>query len=339
MTMLPTEADLPSNNHVLVCVVTPENAKLDEIWENIGAITLFGEPPVLRHPGAKLRNLRFIGTSDSSVDLKIVEASDALVVILDGKAGLGPGSISAWNRARDHGTPRHFLATGVVQGRADFDELAAMAIRAMEPELLVRYLPIDSDDEDSLAGVYDVLTSEIHEVVDGDVKIRPGDPEHVTLTADRRDDLFDQLAHLGLDDQALANHRDGLPISISKLEVAWDHPDVISITPIENGVGVEIFTSWLTKLRPTWIPTVTIGDTTVDVTDTSARLGFVIADKIARMWSSKTADRLQAWNSDREVTVVPSYEDDTVLIADELTMGMTVSPSKNDCVLVAPIFE
>jgi hypothetical protein len=337
--MLPTEADLPSKNHVLVCIVTPDGSNFAEIWANIGTVPLFSSPLILGHRDKRLLDLRFICTTDSTVDLKVVEACDALVVVLDGITGLGGGSIKVWNHARDLNTPRHFLTIGVVQGRADFDELTAMAIRAMEPELLVRYLPIDSDDEDSLAGVFDVLTSEIHEVVDGQVRIRPGDPEHVTLTAQRRDDLFDQLAHLGLDDQALDNHLAGLPISITKLENAWNHPDAISITPVENGVGVEIFTTWLTKLRPTWIPTVTIGDTTIDVTDTSARLGFVIADKIARMWSSKTAGNLQAWNSEREVTVVPIYEDDSVLIADELAIGMTVSASKNDCVLVAPTFE
>jgi hypothetical protein len=337
--MLPTELDKPSKSHVLVCVIAPDNSDFAEIWANIGANPLFDNPLILAAKNNELSNLRLVCTSDSNADLTIVESCDALVIVLDGVTGLGSGSISAWTHARDLNTPRHFLATGVVRGRADFDELAAMATRTMEPDLLVRYLPIDADDEDSLAGVFDVLTSEIHQVVTGDIKIKPGDPEHVTLTADRRDDLFDQLAHLGLDDQALENHRAGLPISITKLELAWNHPDAISITPIENGVGLNIFNSWLKTLRPIWIPAITLEELTSDVTHTEKRVGFAIANKLARMWSPQTSAQLQCWNLETSMEIDPKFEDDCVLIADSIVAGMTISAHANDCELVTPTFE
>jgi hypothetical protein len=94
--------------------------------------------------------------------MRILESCDAFVASLDGAAGVDPKIVEFWSSARDVTLPRHILAFNVVNGRADFDELCAIASRVLEPDLLVRYLPIDSDDELSLTGVYDILTSEIH---------------------------------------------------------------------------------------------------------------------------------------------------------------------------------
>ena len=169
--------------------------------------------------------------------------------------------------------------------------------------------------------------------------IRPGDPEHITLTADRRDDLFDQLAHLGLDDQALENHRSGLPISVTKLEAAWSNPDAISITPIEDGVGHLVIAAWLQTLSPHWIPTVTTSDQTHDVFDSQFRVGTAITESFARMWSAKTNEPLIAWNKTAEFKFSPRYQDDAILLADELIPGMTISQVAFECELATPIFE
>lgn len=339
MTRLPSASDAATNRHVLIYLVAPDSADLVHISNDLGTIALDSTPLILGHPEPEFAHIRFLVTSDSAMDPRLAESCDALLAVLDGTTGVGPGTITAWNLARDLNTPRHFAVTGTVNGRIDFDELAAVATRTMEPDLLVRYLPIDTDDEAGLAGIFDVLTTDIHEVTDSKVTIRPSDPEHVILTADRRDDLFDQLAHLGLDDQALANHRAGLPISVTKLEAAWNHPDAISITPIENQVGYRIIKAWLSTLKPHWIPTITQNGITIDVTESQSRVGVAITESVARMWSTKSETPIVAWDRNSTISVSPQFEDDSILIADHLVAGMTLSQSPNDCELVTPIFE
>ena len=339
MTMLPSARDAVWNRHVLIYLVAPDNANFAHISNDLRTIELHANPLILGLKDPEPGHVRFIVSTDSTVDLRIAESCDALLAVLDGATGVGPGTINAWNLARDLNTPRHFAVTGTVNGRVDFDELAAVATRTMEPELLVRYLPIDADDENSLAGIFDVLTSEIHEFNDSAVNIRPSDPEHILLTADRRDDLFDQLAHLGLDDQALQNHRAGLPISITKLETAWSHPDAISITPIENQVGTQIIKTWLTNLNPHWIPTLTTDENTIDVTDSDLRVGVAITETFARMWSQASSASLVAWNDASEQVVSAKYQDDSILIADNLVAGMTISNTANNCELITPVFD
>ncbi|MBV5267094.1 MAG: hypothetical protein JZU67_00945, partial [Burkholderiaceae bacterium] len=126
--------------------------------------------------------------SQSQIDARITQSCDALVVALDGSTGVGPETFILWQQARDQSLPRHFLATNTVHGRADFDELSAIAIRTMEPDLMIRYLPIDSDDESSLAGIYDLLTSEIQTGTAPDWITVSADPEHIAITSTAREE-------------------------------------------------------------------------------------------------------------------------------------------------------
>jgi hypothetical protein len=64
----------------------------------------------------------------SQADPRILESCDAFVASLDGAAGVDPKIVEFWSNARDVTLPRHILAFNVVNGRADFDELCAIAV-------------------------------------------------------------------------------------------------------------------------------------------------------------------------------------------------------------------
>jgi hypothetical protein len=230
------------------------------------------------------------------------------------------------------------LAFNVVDGRADFDELCAIASRVLEPDLLVRYLPIDSDDELSLTGVYDILTSEIHALIDGQWVTKAADPEHIAITSSAREDLFDQLAYLGLDDSTLENHTSGLPISVTKLETAWLHPDVVTITPIDDGVGVNTFSNWISILNPVWIPVLNLPDSSCDAFEATERVGISITEDFARMWGPETGSALfeKIDGGSRSVSI---HESNQVAInGSNLTPGSTVATESSNANLVAPTF-
>lgn len=334
--MLPSPSAHLGHPHVLIYVITSETSDLVQVYANMGAKPATGNSPFATF--VKYPHVAAIVHRPSQADLRILESCDAFVASLDGAVGVDPKIVEFWSSARDATLPRHILAFNVVNGRADFDELCAISSRVLEPDLLVRYLPIDSDDELSLTGVYDILTSEIHALIDGQWVTKAADPEHIAITSSAREDLFDQLAYLGLDDSTLENHTSGLPISVTKLETAWLHPDVVTITPIDDEVGVNTFSNWISILQPVWIPVLNLGDTSCDALEATERVGISITDEFARMWGAENDSDLFE-NLGGQLSPVMIVESNQVALATTgLTPGSTVATKDSIADLVAPTF-
>jgi hypothetical protein len=320
----------------LIYVITSETSDLAQVYANIGA------NPVSKNSSfatfAKYSNVVAIVHRPSQADHRILDACDAFVASLDGAAGVDPKIMEFWSMARDVTLPRHILAFNVVNGRADFDELCAISSRVLEPDLLVRYLPIDSDDELSLTGVYDILTSEIHALIDGEWITKAADPEHIAITSSAREDLFDQLAYLGLDDSTLDNHTSGLPISVTKLETAWSHPDVVTITPIDDGVGASTFGNWLSVLNPVWVPVLSVADNTYEAFEARERVGIAITETLARMWGPGGDMKLVQRIASEVMSIDVVEANQVAVLSNNLTAGATISTENSVAVLVAPTF-
>ena len=334
--MLPSQDTPIGYPHVLIYLITSETSDLNQVYANIGANPVSETSPFAqfdKHP-----NLVAIVHRPSQADPRVLASCDAFVASLDGAAGVDPKIIEMWTAARDATLPRHILAFNVVNGRADFDELCAISSRVLEPDLLVRYLPIDADDELSLTGVYDILTSEIHALIDTKWITKAADPEHIAITSSAREDLFDQLAYLGLDDSTLENHTAGLPISVTKLEAAWSHPDVVTITPIDDGIGVSTFSHWLAVLKPVWIPVLSDAGTVCEATETSSRVGIAVTENLVRMWGPNQDVNL--WThfdgSAKPIAIVESNQ--VALIASDLVPSSTISAAESQALLTAPTF-
>jgi hypothetical protein len=334
--MLPSPNAHTGHPHVLIYVITSETSDLAQVYANMGARPVSDTSPFATFE--KFPNIVAIVHRPSQADHRILNSCDAFVASLDGAAGVDSQIIEFWSGARDATLPRHILAFNVVNGRADFDELCAIASRVLEPDLLIRYLPIDSDDELSLTGVYDILTSEIHALVDGDWITKPADPEHIAITSSAREDLFDQLAYLGLDDLTLENHASGLPISVTKLEAAWVHPDVVTITPIDDAVGVNTFSNWMSILQPVWVPVLSLAEVSCDAYDATERVGMSITEDLARMWGPiEDLDLFETVSgSAKQLNIVESNQ--VVTLASGLTPGSTIAAENSSAVLVAPTF-
>ena len=334
--MLPSQGAHSGYPHVLVYIITSETSDLAQVYANIGANPVSDKSPFAIFE--KFPNLVAIVHRPSQADQRILDSCDAFVASLDGAAGVDPRIIEMWAAARDATLPRHVLAFNVVGGRADFDELCAISSRVLEPDLLVRYLPIDSDDELSLTGVYDILTSEIHALVESNWITKAADPEHIAITSSAREDLFDQLAYLGLDDTTLENHRSGLPISVTKLETAWSHPDVVTITPIDDGIGVGTFANWLDTLKPVWIPVLSDGEMVCEAFETDHRIGISVTEDLARMWGASEDEKLSEKITSDGKSVVVIESNQVALFSKGLTPGSTISTANSSAVLVAPTF-
>jgi hypothetical protein len=174
--------------------------------------------------------------------------------------------------------------------------------------------------------------------VDSNWITRAADPEHIAITSSAREDLFDQLAYLGLDDSTLANHTSGLPISVTKLEAAWSHPDVVTITPIDDGIGADTLSNWLNTLVPVWIPILSDNDTVLEATDATERIGIVITEYLARMWGTNSdAEFFEVKDGlARQIQIIESNP--IALCANALTPGSTIRTQNSTSDLGAPTF-
>jgi len=146
------------------------------------------------------------------------------------------------------------------------------------------------------------------------------------------------LAYSGLDDATLANHQAGLPISVTKLESAWLHPDVVSITPIDYKVGIKVFSNWIANLAPMWLPSLVDADTTTDVSHTQERIGIAITEEIVRMWGDQNQEELLLIKNGEVSSFDIKLDSPSIIIASELTPGATLRNSKSSSLLFTPAF-
>ena len=301
---------------------------------------LVGIYPLFQTPKSSNEAQISILIQDSAaLEYSVLEAADAFVLIIDGQLGLDPNSMALWTQAVDLSMPRHIGAVHVATGRADFDELIAVATRVLEPDLMVRYLPIDAEETDAIVGQYDLLTADIHDCSTGVPVIRHGDPEHVALTADRRDDLFEELAHAGLTDDSLETHRQGMPVSIPALIDAWGDPHIVSITALDDHAGAHILHDWFAHLTPRWIPAVNQEEDFTSIDLTSDRLGIGIGPGIARMWGSVPKGTLLEVVAEESVTgILPSAETTGCLVAEGVVLDQTVRVCGSADLVSAPRF-
>jgi hypothetical protein len=289
--MLPSPDPQLPQAEVLIVVCVQNGLSGDYVIEHCLGGDLVGGYPLFQHETSMgSTNFSLLVRSSDALEESVLEAADAILLILDGQQGLDAQSMAIWTKAVDLSLPRHIGAIHVATGRADFDELIAIATRVLEPDLMVRYLPIDSEDDDSIVGQYDLLTADIHDCTSGAPVIRHGDPEHVSLTVDRRDDLFEELAHAGLADDFLTTHRQGLPVSIPSLVEAWSDEHIVSITALDNQVGAHILHEWFGHVEPRWLPVVTEGDEATSIHLSEQRAGVGVGDGIARVWGPMSAD-------------------------------------------------
>jgi hypothetical protein len=338
--MLPsTEPKMPQAE-VLIVVAVPSSTTGTYTAMNSLGRQLVGSYPLFQSPTTPGRtNISILFQESAALEHSVLEAADALVLILDGQLGLDPHSIALWTHAVDLSLPRHIGAVHVATGRADFDELIAVATRVLEPDLMVRYLPIDAEETDAIVGQYDLLTADIHDCSSGVPVIRHGDPEHVSLTADRRNDLFEELAHAGLTDGSLETHLQGMPVSIPALIEAWTDQHIVSITALDDQTGAHILQEWFVHLSSRWVPALNQAEDFKSIDLATARVGIGIGLGLARMWGQVLSNsHLEVVAEDAVVAIVPVAQTSGCLVAEGIVLNQTVRVSGSADLVSAPRF-
>ncbi len=325
-----------TSSPLVVCALIPD------AHEPTKALRLLGCSRVSVRNGnavGRLSNVTVLAVPYSQLVESLALASDGVVAIIDGNVGVSPALIDMWRSLVDWNVSRHIAVIGSANGRADFDEVVAIADRVMEESMLVRYLPIDNDDSTNLVGIFDVLTSEMHVLDDGKITVRSSDPEHVQLTNDKREALIEDIAHYDPSDALVTAFEGGMPLSIPALEQAWINPDIVSVTPIDNGVGAQVVAAWMSTLINRWSPVIHEGDTSIAVDEVSETVGIGVSRGIARIWHTDRSVLLERVHARRTPVSTDDFTvDGGLCFATGIELNDTIRPVHSSYLLSEPCF-
>lgn len=278
-------------------------------------------------------------TDTQHVNQSILLASDACLFVIDGNLGVSPALIDACRLAIENSIPVGIGVLNSIHGRADFDEVLAVVQRVMDEDALARYLPIESDADEGIAGLFDLLTTDIHVLENDAMTLRQSDPEHVSLTAEKRADLIEVLAHFGLNDAQLDSLASGNPISIPALEQAYRESHTTMVIPIDEGVARKILSDWTIDIEPRWIPTATDAHSTQSVLDIDYTIGIGIDKGIARVWNTNRATWLERLNKHGAISdAIECTVRGGFMWASDVSEHDTIRPAESQVVVHAPTY-
>lgn len=213
--------------------------------DGIAHILIYSDAQAPSHPlfsaSSEGQSWRVQGTNQSPDDWSEVSGA---ALLLDANQGLSAQAIAFWQAASDESVARHVLITNSVGGRADFDEMVAIVRRVLEEDAQVRYFPLADDDESHAVGLLDIVNQEVISFTAHREIHSPADLEHMELTADNREELFDVCAHASFNDENLQNFNAGLPLDLRAMRAATLSSDVVLISPCEHEVGLTQFFEW-----------------------------------------------------------------------------------------------
>ena len=149
-------------------------------------VTLLDVPSDLELTGALAAGLR---------------AADAALFVVSAVGGISPRLVQLWEQCEAHEVPRALVITQLDQPGAEFDESVALCQRLLGEGVQPLQVPLHAED-DSIAGLVDLLVPHIHDWSSGDPVVGDLDPEHLLLVEGLRADLVEAIL-AGSEDESL----------------------------------------------------------------------------------------------------------------------------------------
>jgi elongation factor G len=196
------------------------------------------------HDGTTINLVDTPGHADFVGEVRAgLRAADAALFVISAVDGLDGTTRMLWEECASVGMPRAVVVTHVDQQRGDYDEAVAVCQRVFGDGVQPVYLPLLDDDEHP-AGLLGLLSQQVFETVDGQLKARPADPEHLEAAEAQRADLIEGIIQESEDDSLLDRWLGGEDISldtlIKDLETAVARGSFHPVMPVvaTEGLGV-----------------------------------------------------------------------------------------------------
>ena len=174
-----------------------------------------------------------------------VSAAGCAAFVLSCEVGLDPASAELWQWCDEREVPRLIVLTEVGTGRADFDDMVAIAQRALGDTVVTRFLPL-ADDDETPAGLFDLVHERIIDYSTGQRTEREPDAEHIGLTRDARIDLVEAVLAVTDDDSLVAS---------------WVEHQAVDANTLERELALAVGRGYLQPIVPTTSASATLGVT------------------------------------------------------------------------------
>jgi hypothetical protein len=126
---------------------------------------------------------------------QFIYAMDAVVFVVSAQQGMDSGLIDAWDATIRYRIPRLIVVTHLDDGRADIDEIAAIARRVFDDSDSIHVVVQPAmNDAENYAGTIDLINLTVTDVSQEPIHTRPCDPEHIAFIDSQRQEVIGFLA-------------------------------------------------------------------------------------------------------------------------------------------------
>ena len=142
-----------------------------------------------------------IGADSKSIESNLglsnseLEDSDAAIFQVSTKTSISEDDVRKWHRARELYIPSVILITDFESGDIDFDDMAAITGRILDP-VVTPYLVLHADDGSPI-GLIELETEKIFDYSTGKRELKPSDVEHRELVKEFRLEFLEKTSDFG----------------------------------------------------------------------------------------------------------------------------------------------
>lgn len=147
----------------------------------------------LDHAGVRINLLDTPGYTDYVGEVRAgLRAADAALFVISATEPIDNATVMLWDECAEVGMPRAIVITKSDRETADIESTIEDCQFAFGTGIAALHLPLHADDE-SVAGLIDLLHQRIIDYSDGQRSEREPDPEHLALVSDQRRELVEGI--------------------------------------------------------------------------------------------------------------------------------------------------
>jgi elongation factor G len=210
------------------------------------------------HDDIKLNLLDTPGYADFVGEVRAgLRAADAALFVVSAVDGVDEATAALWEECASVGLPRAVAISRLDHQRADVDETVAACRRAFGDNLLPLYLPLHSDDGESVVGLLGLIGQKVYDYTGGHpAAVRDPDPEHLGVIEPARNELIEGIIAESEDETLMERYLGGEEIEesvlVDDLETAVARGAFHPVVPVcgPTQIGLDALLEVLTRAFP-----------------------------------------------------------------------------------------
>ena len=171
------------------------------------------------HDGIKINLLDTPGYADFVGELRAgLRGADAALFVVSAVDGVDAATAALWEEVAAVGMPRAVAISRLDHPRANFEETVAQCKQAFGDNVMPLYLPMLSDDGETVVGLMGLITQRVFDYSNGyPPEVREPDSEHLPAITDARNELIEGIIAESEDESLMERYLGGEDIEVSTL--------------------------------------------------------------------------------------------------------------------------